>query len=650
VLVAQLLRVLIDVILLVCSLGLAFALRFDWNIPDDMLGRLFTVTPCVVLLQYMALATFRAPRISWRFFSLRDLKPFIYAYAASGAVLVGLRYGIPKLLPNHPLAPGLLVPFSVILLDAGIALGLTLAARAVRRAVSEDAEKSVRVARSIPPGRSARTLLIGAGHGGVITARELVRRPELGIVPIGFVDDDTAKVGLVICGLPVFGTTTTLRATAQRYGAEEALITIANARGPSIRRLTALCEEAKLPVRIVPGIHEIVGGVVNLSAIREVAIDDLLGRNPIRLDESSLTQSLEGREVLVTGAGGSIGSELCRQIARFRPAKLLLVDSSENNLFNIHRELVATHTRIELVPMVGSVTDSVRMREIFSRMRPEVILHAAAYKHVPMMELNPAQAVINNSLGTRIVADLAHEFGAREFVLVSTDKAVRPSSVMGATKRAAEVYVQALATRSMTRFITVRFGNVLGSAGSVVPIFKEQIAKGGPVTITDPRMTRYFMTIPEACQLILQAALLGQGGEIFMLDMGEPVKIVDLARDLISLSGFTPEVDIEIVVSGIRPGEKLTEELWSQSEGIVSTEHPSIFVGTSPPREFAHVHAWYQRLETLRDQPDGEWARGALSELLPEATLLVDSGAVKAERGEQAPSLELPRASSLIAT
>jgi FlaA1/EpsC-like NDP-sugar epimerase len=265
------------------------------------------------------------------------------------------------------------------------------------------------------------------------------------------------------------------------------------------------------------------------------------------------------------------------------------------------------------------------MRGIFEQLRPQIILHAAAFKHVPMMESNPAQAAINNTLGTRVVADLAHDFGAREFVLVSTDKAVRPSSVMGASKRAAEIYVQSLATRSQTRFITVRFGNVLGSAGSVVPIFKEQIARGGPVTITDPRMTRYFMTIPEACQLILQAARLGNGGEIFMLDMGEPVKILDLARDLISLSGFTPEVDIEIVVTGIRPGEKLKEELWSRAEGTDSTQHPSIFVGTSPPRPYDDVCRWYSRLELMRNETGTDWARPLLNEFVPEASLAADA-------------------------
>ena len=608
-------------VLLAVAFGLSFALRFDWSVPPDMLARMTLVLPYVVTLQYATLAFFGAPRVSWRFFSLRDARPFVSAIGVSSLVLVGLRYGIPAIFDGHEFATYLLVPMSIIVLDAGIALGLTMVARAVRRSLLEDAETQVRRTHSVPPHRSPRTLLIGAGQGGVSVAQELVRRPELGIVPVGFVDDDPGKTGTRICGVPVLGQSAQLKAIAVRCQADEALITIANARGREIRRLTGLCEAAGLPVRIVPGIHEIVGGTVNLSAIRDVAIEDLLGRPPVRLDESSLSEALGGSHVLVTGAGGSIGSELCRQIARFRPMRLVLVDSSENNLFHIHRELANSFPAIELVPLVGSVTDEMRMREIFGEFRPQIILHAAAYKHVPMMEINPAQAVINNALGTRIVADLAHEFGAREFVLVSTDKAVRPRSVMGATKRAAEIYVQALASRSETRFITVRFGNVLGSAGSVVPIFKEQIACGGPVTITDPRMTRYFMTIPEACQLILQAARLGKGGEIFLLDMGEPVRILDLARDLISLSGLTPEVDIEIVVSGIRPGEKLTEELWSRSEGTLSTQHPSIFVGTAPPLPFEQVAAWFERLHRYRHEAASDWARAFLAEIVIEAEL-----------------------------
>jgi FlaA1/EpsC-like NDP-sugar epimerase len=643
VLITHSVRTAIDIGLLALALGLAFALRFDWSVPADMLARMTLLMPYVVALQYGLLSFFRATRVSWRFFSLRDTRPFLLAFASSSAILIVVRYGVPSLLSELDVARHALVPFTIIILDAGIAFCFLAGARGVRRTLVEDAEQQVRRARSVAPGKkNVRTLLIGAGQGGVNTAQEIGRSPDLGIVPVGFVDDDPAKAGMTIYGLPVLGRSADLRSIAVKCGADEALITIANARGPAIRRLTALCEEAGLAVRIVPGIHEIVGGKVNLSAIREIAIDDLLGRAPVQLEESKLLHAIGGQRVLVTGAGGSIGSELCRQALRFHPAQLLLVDSSENNLFNIDRELRTKSGSTEIIPIIGSVVDAARMREVFRSYKPEIILHAAAYKHVPMMELNATQAVINNCLGTRVVADLSAEFGAREFVLVSSDKAVRPSSVMGATKRAAETYVQSFGSHSNTRFITVRFGNVLGSAGSVVPIFREQIARGGPVTITDPEMTRYFMTIPEACQLILQSARLGKGGEIFLLDMGEPVKILDLARDLISLSGFTPEVDIEITVSGIRPGEKLHEELWSAADGIISTAHPSIFVGTAPARPFSDVRRWFDAVDAVRERMTDDRARALLCELIPDADLVA---ALKTAPTDLGPSVSEHKAS-----
>jgi len=619
--VAQTTRVLVDVLLLTGALVVAFGLRFDWSIPKAMLARMYVVTPYVVGLQYASLAVVRAQRASWRYFSLRDTRPFLLAFSLSSATLIIVRYAIPYFFASTVAADYMVVPFSIVLIDAVLAFVSTVGARALRRAVSEDAEQHARA--SLRPRTSTkvvRTLLIGAGQGGVVTAQELRRRPDLGILPVGFIDDDPARKGMTVCGIPVLGDSASLKSIVARVKPDEALITIANARGRPIRRLRALCEEVGLAVRIVPGIYEIVGGTVNLASIREVAIEDLLGRPPVRLDENELTLALSDQCVLVTGAGGSIGSELCRQISRFHPSQLLLVDSSENNLFHIHRELVETAST-SLIPLVGNVTDQTRMRAIFDEYRPVVVFHAAAYKHVPMMEMNPAQALINNTLGTRIVADLADQYACREFVLVSTDKAVRPSSIMGASKRAAEIYVQALGARSSTRFITVRFGNVLGSAGSVIPIFKEQIARGGPITVTDERMTRYFMTIPEACQLIMQAGRLGRGGEIFMLDMGEPVKIVDLARDLISLSGLTPDVDIDIVFSGIRPGEKITEELWSANEGVTATRHPSIFVGNSQPRSLQEIANWFQRLHAMRARADADWVRPALRELIPELAL-----------------------------
>jgi FlaA1/EpsC-like NDP-sugar epimerase len=424
------------------------------------------------------------------------------------------------------------------------------------------------------------------------------------------------KTGSTIGGLSVLGMTKDVREIAERKHARRALITIANAPGEQIRRITELCRDAELETKIIPGISEIVGDKVNLSRIREVEIEDLLGREPVHLDEAIVGASIGSRVVLVTGAGGSIGSELCRQVCRFGPSRLVLVERFENALFEIHRELAAAFPHVPIEPRVADVCDAARMNGIFDAYKPELVFHAAAHKHVPMMEWNPGEAVKNNIGGTRTVADLAHRHGAQRFVLVSTDKAVNPTSVMGATKRVAELYLQALSTRSSTRFVTVRFGNVLGSAGSVIPIFRQQIAKGGPITVTHPNMQRYFMTIPEASQLVLQAGAMGDGGEIFILDMGEPVRIVDLARDLIILSGLRPGEDIEITFSGVRPGEKLVEELSTAIENADRTKHPKIFIGhvIAPPQDA--VVRDVAALVELAAEP--ERIRDALVGLVPE--------------------------------
>jgi FlaA1/EpsC-like NDP-sugar epimerase len=368
----------------------------------------------------------------------------------------------------------------------------------------------------------------------------------------------------------------------------------------------------------MPGIDQLISGQVTLNQLRSVAIEDLLGREPVMLDTQSLEAMLKDHVVLVTGAGGSIGSELCRQVARFAPKRLVLVERSEPALFEIHRELVAHHAAVDLVPCIADICDVGRVRAVFGAHRPTVVVHAAAHKHVPMMEWNPGEAIKNNVGGTKTVADAAHEFGVQQFVMVSTDKAVNPTSMMGATKRVAELYVQALNQRSKTRFVAVRFGNVLGSAGSVIPIFKEQIAKGGPVTVTDPEMRRYFMTIPEASQLVLQAATIGRGGEIFVLDMGQPVRIVDLARDLITLSGLVPDKDIEIRFTGLRPGEKLFEELSTAEEKAEKTRHPKIYIGRLPSRPVEEISRQVAGLLEGVDELDVAEAVRRVREVVPE--------------------------------
>ncbi|MFP3940659.1 MAG: UDP-N-acetylglucosamine 4,6-dehydratase family protein, partial [Thermoanaerobaculia bacterium] len=390
----------------------------------------------------------------------------------------------------------------------------------------------------------------------------------------------------------------------------------------TIRKVVEVCQRARVKVRTIPGLYEVLQGKVSISRFREIAMEDLLGRAPVRLDEEALDLFLRDRRVMVTGAGGSIGSELARQIARFRPARLLLIERAEFALFEIHRELGALWPEMDAVPIVADVTDEARMTSVFEQGVPDVIFHAAAHKHVPLMEASPGEALRNNVLGTDVVARLAGERGAGAFVLVSTDKAVRPTSVMGASKRLAELVTQDLDARySGTRFEAVRFGNVLGSAGSVIPIFREQIARGGPVTVTHPEMTRYFMTIPEAAQLVMQAGSIGRGGEIFVLDMGEPVKIVALAEQLIRLAGHEPGDGVKIVFTGPRPGEKLFEELSLDGEAMARTRHPKIFTGRFQPYPSERVAAALAEVRALAVEGDPVRIREFLAELLPEARL-----------------------------
>lgn len=606
---------LIDIGVLVFALFLATLVRFDWDVPRRVLVQLVIVLPYVVALQYTFLFAFGITRFSWRYISLRDAVRIFVAISAATAVLVALRFLSPQLVDAFPVARYGIVPLGVLLGDFVLSfVGLT-GVRALRRILGERVESKRHRRDEKAP---APTLLVGAGQGGVLIAQEITRRPDLGILPVAFVDDDPVKQGAVIHGIKVKGTTKDLLHLAQRHGAKQALITISNAPGSAIRRVTESCNEAGLAVKIVPGAYEIVGGRVNLSRIRDVAIEDLLRREQVKLDTESVAGLVRGQPVMVTGAGGSIGSELCRQVAAYRPSRLILVERGENSLFEIHSELRRRFPDLEAVPCVADVTDVPRITAVFREHRPMVVFHAAAHKHVPMMEWNPAEAVKNNVLGTQVVADLADSLEVDRFVMISTDKAVNPTSVMGATKRAAELYVQALSLQSATHFATVRFGNVLGSAGSVIPIFRRQIRDGGPVTVTHPDMTRYFMTIPEAVHLVIQAGALSRGGETFILDMGQPVRIIDLAHDLIRLSGLEPDKDIEIRFTGVRPGEKLFEELSTTSEGIERTTHPKIFTGTYDSPHLPGLRAQLETLAALCKPADPLAIRKALTQLVPE--------------------------------
>lgn len=428
-------------------------------------------------------------------------------------------------------------------------------------------------------------LIIGAGDAGEALLRELMRMKKERYDVVGFIDDNPRMQKMNIHGVQVLGTTDQLPEICQKHKIEEIAIAMPSATHSELRHVVQICQGTKVRFRTVPSITDIASGKLSVSQIRDVDIDDLLGRDVVQLDLAMIEKFLTGKTILVTGAGGSIGSEMCRQVCQFKPKLLLLVEQAENPLFYIERELIKTFPDVPIQAIVRNITDKERISQVFQQYKPQVVIHAAAHKHVPLMESNPGEAIKNNIMGTMNISNAADEYGASDFVMISTDKAVNPTSIMGSSKRVAEMYIQDLNTTSETHFVTVRFGNVLGSSGSVVPIFKKQIAAGGPVTVTHPDMQRYFMTIPEASKLVLQAATLGKGGEIFVLDMGEPVKIVHLARELITLSGFRPDEDIEIVFSGTRPGEKLFEELSIEGEDMIPTTHPKIAAWQNIPKD-----------------------------------------------------------------
>jgi len=645
-------QVAIDLCVLSAALWVGFYIRFDWDVPPSMLRSLLVLWPYVVGLEYVVLFAHGVPRYVWRYVGLREVSRILAASAAATLLLLALRAVSGHWLSD--LTRQVILPYGVIAINFTLSFLGVAGVRTLRRLLSEKSKADSRRQRGVDP---VPTLLVGAGQAGVLVAKEIENRPELGISPVGFLDDDPAKKGTLVHGIPVLGSIDAVGRIAPGLAAKQALITVSDARGTTVRRISELCSKAGLEVKIIPGVYELVGGQINLSRIRDVAIEDLLRRDPVTLDSEAIAHSIQGRTVVITGAGGSIGSELCRQVSQFAPRCLLLVERAENALFEIHREIARNFPEQRTLPCIADITDRARMSQLLADYQPDVLFHAAAHKHVPLMEEQPSEAVKNNVQGTRLLADLADEHGVETFVLISTDKAVRPTSVMGASKRAAEIYVQARARFSQTRYVTVRFGNVLGSAGSVVPIFKKQIAQGGPVTVTHPDMERYFMTIPEATQLVLQAGTMGAGGEIFILDMGEPVKIVDLARDLIRLSGFS-EDEIRIEFSGIRPGEKLFEELSTTEEAAHHTHHPKILVGRTSAEGVEDIEHLLDRLveaalqgassrvktELRRIVTDYGAPADAASEPLPssEQHSLPDTGATSTTRITRPPGPVLP--------
>lgn len=605
----------LDLLVLVSSFVMAYLLRFDFAIPEGAIYLGLVQLPYVVLIQLTLLILTDVYAFIWRYVGMSEVKAFIKAAFWSALPQLIVRIWLPETYHTWR------VPLSVIVMDTILAFGGILGLRVLGRALYERYEKRQRAPHTGNDQQKKPVLMIGAGHAGMLAVREIQRCGNMELEIKGFVDDDSRKQRSVIQGVRVLGLTSDLPWLVRELGIDHVVISIAQASRQDFRRILDICEQIPVKVRIIPGISEILQGKVKITRIRDVQVEDLLGREPVQLDEEGVRRFLAGKRIMVTGAGGSIGSGLARQVAQFEPSSLLLVERSEHALFDIERELRAAWPELPIIPLLADVGDEARMRSIFAAHHPHVILHAAAHKHVPMMELSPAEAVKNNVLTTQLLGEMAGEFGAEVFILISTDKAVRPTSVMGATKRVAELVVQHLDRRFAMRCVAVRFGNVMGSAGSVIPIFREQIQKGGPVTVTHPDMMRYFMTISEAAQLVLQAGTMGEGGEIFILDMGEPVSILDLAKQTITLSGLKPFEDIDIVFTGLRPGEKLFEELETNDERVAKTRHPKIFIGKIAPYPEEKVNQALLGLATLSKGGHDQEVCRFLDELLPEAQL-----------------------------
>ena len=585
----HLLLLLIDIALLNIALWFSFYLRYEGRIPLSFMQAWGYLALAMVTIRIVCFVVFGLYQSLWSYSSLPELLQIFKAVLVSS---------ILQYLVNDILDFG--ISRSVFVIDFGVVLILTGGARL-----------AIRMRRELLNGWDSRhkpvkrILVVGAGYTGALLIREMLREHTSTHRPVAVVDDDPSKISRRLHGVPVVGKLDQVAQVSRKYDIDEILVAIPSAPRSRLREVVNQARKTGLPVRILPGILAMANGEVSFNQAREVRIEDLLGRKPVRVNLAEIAGYLQGERILVTGAGGSIGSELCRQISRFSPGILLLLGRGENSIYEIDQELSSSFPAVRKKAIIADVRDRMKMERIFRDYRPTVVFHAAAHKHVPLMEDAPDEAIKNNIFGTKNMAELADKYRAKRFVLISTDKAVHPTSVMGATKRVAEKIVQYMAAHSKTKYCAVRFGNVLGSRGSVVPLFQKQIAAGGPVTITHPEMTRYFMTIPEAVSLVIQAGAMEETGEIFLLDMGEPIRIVDLARDLIRLSGFEPDEDIKIQYCGVRPGEKIYEELLTAEEGITTTKHERIYV--SKP----HIMNWAQFQKDLLELEEllakGDW-------------------------------------------
>jgi FlaA1/EpsC-like NDP-sugar epimerase len=570
------LLVLLDIFLINIAVLFAYLLRFDGDLnsmPPEVRKNIIYIFIAATVIKVLSNGLFKLYSSLWRYAGIYEMINIVKA-AFIGNIIMQCFVFVERILVAKDIFNfKVTVPASIFaicfLVDIFMIGGARFAYRVFRRIVKGE---------KIHLKNSKRVLIAGGGNQGAVLIRELRRHTELNSIPVAIIDEDPYKIGKEINGVPIIGQNKDILDIIIRKKIDEVIITIPGASNQVINEIYNECSKTDCKVKILPSMAELIDETVMIQKIRDVNIEDLLGREPVNLDVERITSYVEGQVIMITGGGGSIGSELCRQIASFKPKHLIILDNYENNAYDIQNELIYNYPELNLTTIIANIREKHRIESIFKKYRPNVVFHAAAHKHVPLMEANPTEAIKNNVFGTMNVAECADKYGSKRFVLISTDKAVNPTNIMGATKRIAEMIIQAISIQSKTEFVAVRFGNVLGSNGSVIPLFKKQIEQGGPVTVTHPEVTRFFMTIPEAAQLVIQAGAMAKGGEIFVLDMGNPVKIYDLARNLIKLSGFEPDQDIKIEVTGLRPGEKLYEELLMDEEGLKSTANKKIFV------------------------------------------------------------------------
>lgn len=596
----KILLVIADAVLVNLSVCLALLIKYDTAIPQQYIGYFLSNAPAITVLQIAIFYIFGLYRSLWEYASIEEMMQIILATLAAK----GLGLAVDLITNRVFSVPVYMVSWICLVMLIG---GIRISYRYVRR---------VRMHMQRNQCKASRVMIVGAGSAGSMLIKEFKNHIDMNLVPVVVVDDDKTKHGTSINNVPVVSGREKIKELAKQYKIDEIIVAIPSASKKEVAELLRISKDTKCRLKTLPNMMEIIDGEVTVRQLRDVSIEDLLGRDEIHLNMDEISGYLKDEVVLVTGGGGSIGSELCRQIAKFGPKKLIIFDIYENNAYDLQNELVYTYKdRLDLEVLIGSCRDRERLREIFERYRPGVVFHAAAHKHVPLMEGNPSEAIKNNVFGTLNTCRRAIDFGSKKFILVSTDKAVNPTNIMGASKRLAEIIVQSMNRMSNTKFAAVRFGNVLGSNGSVIPLFKKQIIQGGPVTVTHPDIIRYFMTIPEASQLVIQAGALANGGEVFVLDMGEPVRIADLARDLISLSGLEPDVDIKIEYTGLRPGEKLYEELLMAEEGLEKTAHRKIFIGKQQDMSFQEVIMCIKSLENCMECD--EMLRETMAKLVP---------------------------------